>query len=107
MARCKITVLKKTVNQDLIDEYITDEVKQQGFGACTIFETGEKFYPEDFASIPPGFCPWAWADIREELFAIGLGGDAPWMKDKGTILSCCTDALRPVIFKIERIEEEA
>ncbi|MCK4693736.1 MAG: TIGR04076 family protein, partial [Anaerolineales bacterium] len=28
----------------------------------------------------------------------------PWIKQSGTIITCCTDGLRPVIFKVERIE---
>jgi len=27
------------------------------------------------------------------------------MKEKGVVISCCTDGLRPVIFKLERIED--
>ncbi|RLB26553.1 MAG: TIGR04076 family protein, partial [Deltaproteobacteria bacterium] len=29
----------------------------------------------------------------------------PWLKQKGVAIACCTDGLRPVIFKLERIED--
>ena len=29
-----------------------------------------------------------------------------WMKDENTMIACCSDGTRPVIFKIERIDYE-
>lgn len=52
------------------------------------------------------FCDWAWNDIHKLLFAMQLGGDfSPWMKDKNTFIACCTDGVKPVVFKLERLEE--
>jgi uncharacterized repeat protein (TIGR04076 family) len=28
-----------------------------------------------------------------------------WMKDDRTMIGCCTDGVRPVIFRIEKIDE--
>jgi uncharacterized repeat protein (TIGR04076 family) len=28
----------------------------------------------------------------------------PWMKDEKTFIACCTDGVKPVILKLERIE---
>jgi len=53
--------------------------------------------------MPEGFCSWAWADIQRDVIHMGLGGDFPWMKKPGVMISCCTDGLRPVVFKLERI----
>jgi uncharacterized repeat protein (TIGR04076 family) len=35
------------------------------------------------------------------------GGEytTPWVEQKGAAIACCTDGYRPVVFKIERIEE--
>ena len=52
---------------------------------------------------PPGFCGWAWADIQRDVAHLALGGDFPWIKQKGTMISTCTDGLRPVVFKLERL----
>jgi len=32
-----------------------------------------------------------------------MGGDFPWMRQRGTMITCCTDGLRPVVFKLERV----
>ena len=29
-----------------------------------------------------------------------------WMKEENTMICCCSDGTRPVIFKIERLDEE-
>jgi uncharacterized repeat protein (TIGR04076 family) len=64
MPQCKITVLKRTINQDLIDEYV--EEAYQDVGPCEWFEEGEEFVidpgvpPEEFCAR----CTWAWADVR-------------------------------------------
>ena len=42
------------------------------------------------------------ADIQRDVAHLAMGGDFPWMKEKGEMVSCCTDGLRPVIFKLER-----
>jgi len=54
--------------------------------------------------MPEDFCPWAWADIRGDLMMIVTGGDPPWIKQRNTTITGCTDWFRPVIFRIERIE---
>ena len=38
MAKAKITVLKRMVNEDLIDEYLGNEM-----GPCALFEDGQEF----------------------------------------------------------------
>ena len=105
MPKCRITVLKRTINQDLIDEYIEDRHKDRG--PCECFEEGEEsvvdpsVVPEEFH----GRCAWAWADIRKDTLAIATGGDMPGMRQRGTIITGCTDWCRPVIFKVERMED--
>jgi uncharacterized repeat protein (TIGR04076 family) len=54
--------------------------------------------------MPEGFCPWAWADIRGDIMTIMAGGDLPWIKQRGTTITGCTDWFRPVIFKVERTD---
>ena len=99
-SKCKITVLKRTVNQDLIDEYV---VVKKDFGACDQFSDGQEFVVEQPFSAPDGFCPWAWADIRNDIMTMAVGGDLPWIKQQGVTIAGCTDWFRPVIFKVERI----
>jgi len=54
-------------------------------------------------AMPPSFCSWAWADIQRDVAHLAIGGDFPWIKQRGIMITCCTDGLRPVVFKLERI----
>lgn len=105
MVKCKITVLKRTVHQDLADEYCKSKI-----GICTKFKDGDEFVTENSMQMPEGFCNYAWHDIHRFLLALMTGGNFGsyswnWMKDDNTMIICCTDGIRPVIFKLERIEE--
>jgi uncharacterized repeat protein (TIGR04076 family) len=101
LPKCKVTVLKRMANQDLADEYLDEEIE---FGACERFKDGQEFVIEHPFVMPEDFCPWAWADIRKDILTVATGGDLPWMKRRGTVLAGCTDWLRPVIFKVERMD---
>ena len=104
MAKVKITVVKKAFHQDLIDEYLHPDSKEQGFGICTAFEEGQEFVVG--AACPEGFCGWAWADIQRDVMAVLFGNGFPWVTPENTAITCCTDGFRPVTFKLERIESE-
>jgi uncharacterized repeat protein (TIGR04076 family) len=100
MPKCKITVLKKMVNQDIADQYLETS---GSWGACDQFRDGQEIIVEHPYQPPEGFCTWAWADIRHDITAIMAGADFPWIKQRGVIITGCTDWFRPVIFKIERL----
>ena len=103
MPKCKITVIKRTLNKDLIDQFIVDEYK--GIQKCEVFEDGQEFVIDpNQAKVPEGFCDWAWADIRNDIITIASGGNIIGMKQKGATITGCTDWTRPVYFKIERLE---
>ena len=102
MPKCKITVLKRTLNQDLIDAYLDDEYGD--IGPCERFKDGQEIVIEDYWAVPDDFCASAWADIRKEILFVTLGGDMPGIRQRGTLLAGCTDWFRPVIFKLERID---
>lgn len=102
MAKVKITVVKKIHNQALFGDK-----PPVGFTAapeCDRVEMGQEFVSDE-GKCPPGFCSWAFADIQRDITHLRFGGNFPWIKEKGKILSCCTDGVRPVIFKLERIAE--
>ena len=101
MSKCKITVLKRTVNQDLADEYLDDT---EGFGPCECFGDGQEFVVEHSFKMPENFCPWAWADIRKDIMTVATGGNWPGINRRGTVIVGCTDWFRPVIFRVERME---
>lgn len=88
---CKITVLKKTIHNDLYKEIRGKEGK-----LCTLFEEGQEFILTSPYKPPEGFCQWAWADIRQFILGAWFGREDP-------TVACCTDGFRPVLFKVERI----
>ncbi len=96
----KITVVKQLKSGD-IGEKLAPSVTQE----CQILKVGQEFtIPADAPmKMPEGFCTWAWADIHRDIIHLRLDGEFPWMKE-GTMLSCCTDGVRPVVFKIEKIK---
>ena len=55
---------------------------------------------------PENFCEFAWIDIYKYIFTLLFKGNFDiWMKDSETVIACCTDGIRPVFYKIERIED--
>jgi uncharacterized repeat protein (TIGR04076 family) len=103
LPKIRITVIKTTLNQDLIDKFVIEEYK--GMTICEKFKDGQEFLIDpNLASVPEGFCDWAWADIRNEINLIASGGNILGMNKKGMTISSCSDHFRPVYFKIERIE---
>ena len=88
---CKITVLKRTLHNDLYKEIRGKEGK-----LCGVFKEGQEFILTSPYKPPEGFCQWAWADIRH--FVLGA-----WFGREDATVACCTDGFRPVLFKVERI----
>ena len=99
---CRVTVLKRTVNKDLAEEYMVEEY--QDIQPCEIFEEGQEFVLDLMEEVPEDFCTWAWADIRKDMLAIATGADMPGLKEPGTAICACSDWFRPVYFKIERLD---
>ena len=102
MANVKITVVKMLDNKELFGDnspvlFVCDTV-------CGKFTTGQEFLSVE-GKCPEGFCSWAFADIQRDITHLRFGGDYPYIKNKGTTLSCCTDGVRPVIFKLERMTD--
>ena len=101
----KITVIKRTVNHDIIEKYVKEEY-QTNFTPCGRFQDGQEFLvkPENRFRPPDGFCEWAWADIRHDILSLVYGRNVPHMKNENANIVGCTDWWRPVYFKIEKIE---
>jgi len=68
---------------------------------CPCFTEGQTFLSKD-GMCPAGFCGWAFADIFRDMTHIRFGGSYPSLPDEGAAYSCCTDGLRPVVFRLER-----
>ncbi len=99
--KCQITVLKTTLHKDLADEYCLHPVE-----ACPVFKEGHQYVYDHFGdgNKPAGFCEHAWHDIYMDINTLMSNGDYEgWMKKKGQTIACCTDGIRPVVFKLERV----
>lgn len=97
----KITVAKKLPTHEIFKEYADVEMQP----TCNVMQDGKE-YTSKGMSMPEGFCSWAWSDIQRDVVHLAMGGDFPWIKKKGFMISCCTDGLRPVVFKLERISSK-
>ena len=68
------------------------------------------FFFTDYAK-PEGFCDEAWKAIYQYVFALAHGSGqfyyGDWIEKPGVAICSCNDGLRPVIFKVERTDEEA
>ena len=101
MHNVRITVVKKLNNRDMFGD--NPPVDFTGVPECDRFEVGQEFIYD--GAVPTGFCPWAFADIQRDIIHLRLDGNFPHIKEEGVMLSCCTDGLRPVVFKLARIED--
>ena len=105
MKKVKITVLRKTLQEDLAREYGVE-----GLSACPMLREGEVFYA-DYAK-PDGLCDEAWKAIYQYVFALAHGaGQEPfsfgdWIRTPGVAICSCNDGLRPVIFKLEATDQD-
>ena len=128
MPKCKMTVLKKECYTDLQEQYCADPKS----GVCPCYNVGDEFVFErndehgDFwhmglntlvkTDADPGtiaggpkmpHCSEAWDCISRYIYAALQGGSImrDWMKNENTMITCCNDGTRPVIFKLERIDD--
>ena len=98
--KVRITVLKKTFNQDFVDTY-TEGVEWKPAGCCHDFEVGQEFITD--GGMPEGFSDYAWADIHKYVMVLARGGNMVGVKP-GTFITSCSDGFRPVFYLLERIE---
>ena len=101
-SKCRITVARRMVHNDLAKEHL--EVPYE-ITVCDKVEDGQSFVTDNPYELPNGMCASAWADIRPYIIAIASGGKFKFMKHKNTILASCADPIRPVLFTIERYDE--
>ena len=99
--KIKITVLRRFAPSEV---FRASPVTPVGtLEACGLFRDGQEFVVGMDGRMPEGFCTSAWIAIYPNVRVLSFGGDLPWYLEKGTAISCCTDGLRPVVFKLERI----
>jgi len=103
MKKVKITVMKQTVYQDLIDKY-ENPIEH----ACNM-KTGQVFIANGWEK-PDGMCSSAWDSMSAFVMALAHGAEDfynGWMKNKKSAMISCNDGFRPVSFLIEALDEDA
>lgn len=125
----KLTVIDKKCYSDLQAQYCADPQS----GPCPCYNVGDTFLfrrddarddywhmgvdtlvhtdadPNTVAGGPKlPHCSEAWDAISRYIYAGLQGGSIMrgWMKEENTMITCCNDGTRPVIFKIERTCEK-
>ena len=106
MKKVRITVLKTTLDQELAKEYGVE-----GLTSCPMMRPGQVFYA--YYAKPEGLCDEAWKAIYQYVFALAHGAGEElfyyrdWIRKPGVAIVSCNDGLRPVIFKLEKTQEES
>ena len=101
--KIKITVLRKMLNKDFAEKYCQEPVTH-----CPVFKEGQELIYNHFGdgNKPVGFCEHAWNDIYPTVMTLASKGTyVGWMKEDGENIVCCTDGIRPVVFKVERFDK--
>jgi uncharacterized repeat protein (TIGR04076 family) len=102
MTKLKIKVLKRLAPEEIFDEMPV--AKKDWMVPCGLYEDGQEYIIDKLA-MPEGFCGSAWQTIYSNLRTLYHGGNYSYFDEKGTTVTCCADGVRPVIFKVERIED--
>lgn len=127
--KVKVTVIDKKLYSELQEKYCADPKS----GMCPCYNVGDEFIferdenndhfwhgglntlvktnadPNTVAGGPKmPHCSEAWDAISRYIYTGLQGGSImkDWMKHENEMICCCSDGTRPVIFKIERIDEE-
>ena len=102
-SKVRITVIKKLSARELYGD--EQPCQWQIEEICPKFEVGDVYIMPEDGSCPTGFCSWAFADLHRDITHLRFGGDYPMCKESGTAVQCCTDGMRPVFFKLERVSD--
>ena len=98
MYKVKITVLKRHIHKDLIDQYENEGSCEMKLNDVFISIAGKK---------PDGFCNNAWRSVGPYVLRLANGEDNffnGWMKNKKSAMVSCDDGFRPVSFYVEVVE---
>ena len=103
MKKCRITVMRITRYEDLMDRY-----ENPISHACGMAE-GQAFVANGWEK-PEGLCQSAWDTLSPFVLALSHGGGDfydGWMKDPRSAMLSCNDGFRTVSFLVEALDEDA
>lgn len=100
MKKVKITVLKQTIYNDLIEKY------ENPIDHTCDLKVGDSFISYNVQK-PENLCDSAWDSMEKFVKVLANGGGNffdGWMKNKYSAMISCNDGFRPVSFYLETIE---
>ncbi|MHA1112446.1 MAG: TIGR04076 family protein [Promethearchaeota archaeon] len=102
--KIKITAIKQFEPKDIIGE---DVIRGNGqkIEKCGYGKEGNVYYVPESGNIPEGFCHHAWFGLYKNISVLRNEGNFKNWTGKDMIYSACPDGIRPVIFKVERIND--
>ena len=103
MKKVRITVIRKMNTKDVYGTNPPCQIAEDFESECHLINVGDEFVTGG-GTCPAGLCGRAFTDIQRDISHLWLGGNYPRIKDAGVMISCCTDGLIPVFFKLERPE---
>lgn len=101
MKKVKITVMKQTIYNDLIEVY-----ENPILHACDM-KIGQVFVSLNNEK-PKGMCDSAWESMKSFVMTLAHGGEDfynGWMKNKKSAMISCNDGFRPISFLLETQED--
>jgi len=99
--KLKITILKRLDPHKMFDELPV--TLKKSMGPCSVFHDGQVIHVDESLRMPEGFCETAWKNFYHNIRTLGYGGNLPFFEETNLAINSCTDGMRPVIFKIERV----
>jgi len=103
MKKVRITVMRQTRYDDLIEKY-ENPIEH----ACDMV-LGQVFIANGWER-PEGLCLSAWESMSPFVMTLAHGGENfydGWMKNRRSAMISCNDGFRPVSFYLEALDEEA
>lgn len=103
MKKVKITVMRKSSYDDLIEKYENPITH-----ACDM-EEYQVFIANGWRR-PEGMCESAWDSMSSFVMALAHGAEnfyGGWMKNKKSAMISCNDGFRPVSFLLETLDEDS
>ncbi|MFW9871273.1 MAG: TIGR04076 family protein [Candidatus Thorarchaeota archaeon] len=104
LSRLKITVERIFSPKEVFGHEMKQASNGETIPPCRFFEVGQEFVAENSFTRPEEFCGWAWRDLTVRLTKFDLIDDMDW-PEKDITYVACGDGVRPVIFKLERIDD--
>lgn len=104
--KVKITVFRRFSPEEIFgkETFYPDGRKMV---ACPLFKDGQEIIVKTIYADPPEDfkCSWGWNDLFKDISVLSCGGDFMHTEPKITYTTC-RDGMKPVIFKLERIEDD-